>query len=1522
MPIENDNLSRSILEQLQLLAEGLGSRNDSTREAIAEAEVLSEEEKFLRRREQKEREQAAQALKDARDDEAKAIWNSLSDTEKQIERQKELDAEANKLTEQQNQKDNAYGAELNKINEAQKETFARRAKYELESLGFQRDSHGKLHQLMNEREEIEKQIISDLQKNLDESPDLRIKYGADAKNAKLALDQEKLYKQQLASMGRTINEYGKITDTTVKLNKEQEASIRKIKAENEAREKAEKALEEFKDMFGKKGAIAAGSFVLTAAFDFLKAGVVGTYKGLIAYEDALLDGVRGQSVAAAMVSAQAEAYASSLEKTGGGMVDFGATMMAVGVQVTLATGPIGLLAVAIGGLLAILGYASQAEAEIIRRDAKLNKDRAALEDEAFKNFLQLGEASVTGARGVTGLIDDLKSVGLTIKEFEKLNKILSSNTREIAMFGSTTMAGAKSFIEVTGGLINSKMSRTFEKMGISQNAQMEHAQKYMAMQARFGLLEGKSKQDLIKGTQNYISELDKTAALTGASRKEQENARDLAMAQSELRAAIFDEQEKAKGGDKEAELRVLSLQRQMDLVSKLELIGQKELATGTAKAAANNGQIVDSSSAKAIRMIGGTIEQYRKGEGTAQTRLGTLSNELRAGFKELAPLARIKSDAISGLADLDIPKLLDGINTFDNANKLRLEWEKDPKNKGKPFDEKAMDQMLSRVAKDPRTTNDVNVNRATQEEALTKQTQLLNGQLGAANQMKEAGGMFGKAASSMLTAAKQMYNAAFKGTEGKVENTEMAIDKTTGDISKATAARSEALARVNKEKASGKVSKEAQETLELWDNQLKILNQQLVSLEKQKKLYLEKSAIEKRQEVEIATLKEKQRIQIEQFDGPMGKKMLETKKAEWAEEDVSYRKRIEQMHKEKKSAEEILAIENEWKAKRGLRYENKAQLYSVQEKETSAVNKKYDTQTGDIQKKVDTVARTGVTAPISGGDDTSGAGRGAGPATVVTNKSTEPAAPASTKTATTAAPATAAPTTAAPTTAAPTTAAPTATIYDDSPQGRSAAANRARIWAKATPTESAPTTTAAANPVAIKSVNANTPPKPELGMPMQDRNGVIMQNAKRATMQDILEWENKYGAPKKEKGGIVPGTEKGTTVTVGEKGKPEAIVPLDMFQLLGEKNNSNGDSSNSTLKNIIKLANFNENLTGVTSKQVDTTLKNIDQTKDSIKISELNNKSIDKQTSIIDDKLIKSINAETTANDKLIISMNKVTDMLPNVLSQIISAFSPKSGGDESAGAPAGAPSGASGGVPIPQPSTSGGIIKAGSDMLKKIGLIFSPGRDIQKENGAVDPNLINIAKKVQETIPGFSQFTGFNDVYHNENTPKSQHTKGKAFDFTVNKTPSKEEGDKIKSQLKALGLDLVKDEYNDTSGAFRTGGHFHGQLNAYDGGVFEPKPGGVHVNLAEAGLREAAVPLNPGEKIRVEKSEQETNPPKKEPLSTVMANDNISSSKVDQSAEILAGIHDLMEDKFDSMISAIRDGNNISDKILKYSQV
>ena len=1356
---------RDLQEVLDKLVDLFGSRTEKAREEIAETEVLSEAERLLRQREQRERKEAADEIKKARADEREAIWNSLDETEKQLERQKELDAAANQLTEQQKQKDIAYGLEKDKIIDDQLKTFRRRADYELESLGFQRDSQGKLHQLMNEREEIEKKLIEDLQKGLAESPDLQKKYGTDAKNAKLAMDQEKLYKQQLASMGRYVDSNNKIIDTTIKLNKEQEASLRKIKAENEARDKAEKSLEEFKDMFGKKGAIAAGSFALTAAFDFLKAGVVGTYKGLIAYEDALLDGVRGQSVAAAMVSEQQNAYADSIEKTGGGLVDFGATMMAVGVQVTLATGPIGLLAVAIGGLLAILGYASQAEATIIRRDAELNKKRAALEDEAFKHFLELGEASMTGARGVTGMIDDLKRVGLTIKEFDKLNKILSANSKEIAMFGATTVDGSKKFIEVTGNLLASGLSKTFEKMGISQNSQMEHAQKFMAQQARFGI---KIQGDQTKAVGNYITELDRVAALTGASRKEQEQARAAVMADRQTRAALYAAQKKLKENpnDQEAILRVKSLQDTIRIATNLRSAGMTELSTGYQQNMAAGG-ITSQASAMAEMMVPELLEATRKG-----TVVGSGLTEATVGIErqldQFANNISLVPDALLKLVP-EFDKLADNQIMMAAAMEAKAKSEA----KGKPFDENKFIDAYRKAATDARTTSDVDIFRRTQQEAIEKQTQLLNGQLGAGKQMLEAAGMFGKAGKTMLDAGKYMWNAAFKGTKGAVENLTADINDKDMAISGAANRQNQAQLKYDKEKAAGKITKETSEELATWTEQVKLLTSQKTVLEKKRKIQEDIVALETKAAADTKALEDLAKARLETFDAKK-EQLLAAKQAELDKKIKA--KEFDQT----RAARELDAY--------------KKQLDAEREKITP------ESEKGGFGLAFGTAA--------------------------------------------------------------------------GNPAGVEAI-QKALLIAKEKK---------------LKELNEVSPTT--IAVSRGQRN-VQKKNA-----TDTAE-----EAPEYATGGVVPGTSGGTTVVVGEKGRPEAIMPLDVLSgMLGGGAGSKGDSD-IRYAQILKL---NSNFAG----SIDVSSKSVELEKIGNDLSKDNNKLIETQNK---------------TSDKLIISMNKVTDMLPNVLSQIISAIASGSGAGNTAGGGIFGSAPAGGGIaPAPQSSTSGGtpaggMVKAGTDMLKKMGLIFSPGRDLQKENGDIDPKLIEIAKQVQATIPGFQEFTGFNDAYHTKETPNSQHTKGKAFDFALNRTPSKEEGDKIKSQLKALGLDLVKDEYNDTSGAFRTGGHFHGQLNAYDGGVFEPRPGGVHVNLAEAGLREAAVPLNPGEKIRVEKSEQENNPPRKDPLSTVLATDAPSNSN--QAAEILAGIHDLMEDKFDSMISAIRDGNNISDKILKYSQ-
>ena len=173
--------------------------------------------------------------------------------------------------------------------------------------------------------------------------------------------------------------------------------------------------------------------------------------------------------------------------------------------------------------------------------------------------------------------------------------------------------------------------------------------------------------------------------------------------------------------------------------------------------------------------------------------------------------------------------------------------------------------------------------------------------------------------------------------------------------------------------------------------------------------------------------------------------------------------------------------------------------------------------------------------------------------------------------------------------------------------------------------------------------------------------------------------------------------------------------------------------------------------------------------------------------------------------------------------------------------APAGAPSGgqpSTGTAPAPAP-VSGGMT---AQDLAGAGLNIRGYGDVQAAGQAVSPALIELAKKIQNSVEGFQYFSGFNDKYHHEKNPDSKHTKGLAADFVV-KDYTPELGEKIVSQLKSLGASKVRDEYKNPSDN-ATGPHFHVEIPKFGDGGISPGP-----QLAMVGEKgpEAHVPLKGG---------------------------------------------------------------------------
>jgi hypothetical protein len=111
---------------------------------------------------------------------------------------------------------------------------------------------------------------------------------------------------------------------------------------------------------------------------------------------------------------------------------------------------------------------------------------------------------------------------------------------------------------------------------------------------------------------------------------------------------------------------------------------------------------------------------------------------------------------------------------------------------------------------------------------------------------------------------------------------------------------------------------------------------------------------------------------------------------------------------------------------------------------------------------------------------------------------------------------------------------------------------------------------------------------------------------------------------------------------------------------------------------------------------------------------------------------------------------------------------------------------------------------------------------DVQSAGATVDPKLIEIARQVQSNVAGFKNFTGFNDNYHQEKAPQSAHTKGRAFDFTLDHKPSIAEGDAIVRALIGMGAKSALDEYNHPSSNAIGSGHIHAEISGKTQGLFK----------------------------------------------------------------------------------------------------
>ena len=316
--------------------------------------------------------------------------------------------------------------------------------------------------------------------------------------------------------------------------------------------------------------LGGNSLKAQAGLQLFVAGIEGVTKSLTNYSTALYKGERGATVSAKALTDLATPVLNVID-TLGTIVSIGSFFVPGGIFVK------GLVAAG-GGLLSLGANAGKLA-------LKFNTIAAEQADKLFKSFNELSTVGAAGVAGMDGVFTMLQTMGMSAAEIEEFNKLIVSSGGKLALMGTTAAEGAKEFSAVAGGLYKSDLGRQLEMLGINAGEQREAALAYMNIQARTGQMQLKSTRQLIEESAKFAKELDLSAQLTGQTRKEQQAAREAAMAETRFRAALIDAEQR---GDQDEMARLKQAQRMAALAKGM---GDERGFTGILQAAAGGGAL-------------------------------------------------------------------------------------------------------------------------------------------------------------------------------------------------------------------------------------------------------------------------------------------------------------------------------------------------------------------------------------------------------------------------------------------------------------------------------------------------------------------------------------------------------------------------------------------------------------------------------------------------------------------------------------------------------------------------------------------------------------------------------------------------------------------------------------------------------------------------------------------------------------------------------------------------------------------
>jgi hypothetical protein len=235
-------------------------------------------------------------------------------------------------------------------------------------------------------------------------------------------------------------------------------------------------------------------------------------------------------------------------------------------------------------------YAGKAAAAAIEATGEATKFLLKQMDQSIKAYNDVAKVGAATADGIKGMQRQFIASGIPLTSF---TKIVGQNSVALARWRGVTGEGAEDFSDIVGRFTK-QGDDSLRMLGMNAEQIGETTAAYLSQQTRLGATQGKTNEELARGTKKYAIELDQLQKVTGMNRSEIQKQQDKALSESRFRANIQDMTDKGQGETAQRFLRLSTAMGDGELGKGIrDILGGANTKAAKALIASSGGAVTD-----------------------------------------------------------------------------------------------------------------------------------------------------------------------------------------------------------------------------------------------------------------------------------------------------------------------------------------------------------------------------------------------------------------------------------------------------------------------------------------------------------------------------------------------------------------------------------------------------------------------------------------------------------------------------------------------------------------------------------------------------------------------------------------------------------------------------------------------------------------------------------------------------------------------------------------------------------------